>query len=64
MKSYGEIDPDEAPIVVLGCGHFLTAETLDGLMGMREVYMVEASLLDSKTCLLELAQSIPCCSDC
>lgn len=30
LKSYKEIDPGETPIVVLACGHFFTAETLDG----------------------------------
>ena len=39
MKTYREIDVSESPIVVLGCGHFFTAETLDGIMGMRDVYV-------------------------
>jgi hypothetical protein len=38
MKTYSEINIDETPIVVLGCGHFFTAESLDGLVGMSEVY--------------------------
>jgi hypothetical protein len=37
MKTYKEIDLAETPIIALGCGHFLTAEILDGLMGMEEV---------------------------
>ena len=41
IKTYGEINPDEAPIVVLGYGHLFTAETLDGLMGMGEVYLMD-----------------------
>ncbi|XMA08199.1 hypothetical protein WAI453_000990 [Rhynchosporium graminicola] len=36
MKSYNDIDLDETPIVVLICGHFFTAETLDGMIGMSE----------------------------
>ena len=66
MKSYGEIDPDEALIVVLGCGHFFTAETLDGLMGMREVYMVDGygEFIGLKDVFAELAQLIPRCPDC
>jgi len=66
MKSYEEIDPDEAPIVVLECSHFFTAETLDGLMGMREVYMVDGygEFIGLKDVSAELAQSIPCCPDC
>ncbi|KAJ2975951.1 hypothetical protein NQ176_g5227 [Zarea fungicola] len=39
MKMYAEIDIDQSPIVVLGCGHFFTAETLDGMMGMSTVYL-------------------------
>jgi hypothetical protein len=38
MKEYSEIDLDESPIVVLSCGHFFTAETLDGITGIAEVY--------------------------
>jgi hypothetical protein len=41
MRSYGEIDVDETPVVVLGCGHFFTEESLDGLLGMSEVYEVD-----------------------
>ncbi|KAH6720036.1 hypothetical protein BKA61DRAFT_569718 [Leptodontidium sp. MPI-SDFR-AT-0119] len=41
MKSHNEIDLDESPIVVLGCGYFLTAETLDGMIGMAEVYDID-----------------------
>jgi hypothetical protein len=66
MKTYGEIDPDETPIVVLGCGHFFTSETLDGLMGMEEVYMVDANgdFTGLKDISTELARSIPRCPDC
>jgi hypothetical protein len=41
MKSYNEIDVDETPIVVLGCGHFFTAETLDGHVGIGTVYAID-----------------------
>jgi hypothetical protein len=66
MKTYGEINPDEAPIVVLGCGHFFTAETLDGLMGMGEVYLVDANgeFTGLKDVSSELSRSIPRCPDC
>jgi hypothetical protein len=30
FKDYGEIDLEETPVVSLDCGHFFTAETLDG----------------------------------
>jgi len=33
LKEYSEIDPDETPVVALACGHFFTAETLDGTSG-------------------------------
>ena len=66
MKTYGEIDPDEAPIVVLGCGHFFTAETLDGLMGMGEVYLADGNgeFTGLKDVSTELSRSIPRCPDC
>jgi hypothetical protein len=38
MKTYEEIDLDKTPIVILGCGHFFIAETLDGHIRMTEVY--------------------------
>ena len=31
FKEYWEIDLDETPIIALACGHFFTAETLDGM---------------------------------
>jgi hypothetical protein len=66
MKSYGEIDVDETPIIVLGCGHFFTAESLDGLMGMSEVYEVNRYMefTGLKDVSVALAQAIPCCPDC
>jgi hypothetical protein len=66
MKTYGELNPDEAPIVVLGCGHFFTAETLDGLMGMEDIYIVDGNgeFTGLKDVSAELAQSIPRCPDC
>ena len=56
---------DEEPIVVLACGHFFTASTLDGLVGMSDVYVqgVEGDF----TALIEnseLASTIPRCPDC
>jgi hypothetical protein len=30
FKEYAEINLDETPVVALACGHFFTAETLDG----------------------------------
>ncbi|KAH9881757.1 hypothetical protein J1614_000928 [Plenodomus biglobosus] len=31
FKTYSEIDIDKSPVVALACGHFFTAETLDGM---------------------------------
>lgn len=66
MKTFSEIDVNETPIVVLGCGHFFTAETLDGHMGMAEVYTQDAygvytGLQDVSAML---AGSVPRCPDC
>ena len=66
MKSYGEINLEDSPIIVLGCGHFFTAETLDGLMGMADVYEQDGSgaytgLRDASH---SLAQAVPRCPDC
>ena len=65
FKTYEEIDLDETPIIVLGCGHFFTAETLDGLVGMHEVYTTDRTgryngLKDSTA----LATAVPSCPDC
>ena len=66
MKTFSEIDVNETPIVVLGCGHFFTAETLDGHIGMAEVYVQDASGV--YTGLQEvsamLAGPVPRCPDC
>jgi hypothetical protein len=66
MKSYKEIDLTESPIVVLGCGHFFTAETLDGLMGMAEVYIEDGhgKLVGLKDLSCALAGPVPRCPDC
>jgi len=64
FKSYKDINLDESPIVVLGCGHFFTAESLDGLARLGDVYTTDASgefngLRDIPDFL-----NIPCCPDC
>jgi hypothetical protein len=66
MKTYREIDVNETPIVVLGCGHFFTAETLDGHMGMTEVYTVDeyGGFTGLQDVSAVLARSIPRCPDC
>lgn len=67
FKEYSEIDVNETPIVVLGCGHFFTGETLDGLVDISEVYsMSNTGELVALRDLSKLASSssVPCCPDC
>lgn len=66
MKSYGEINLEDSPIIVLGCGHFFTAETLDGLMGMGEVYKQDerGAFTGLRDTSLSLAKAVPRCPDC
>jgi len=66
MKTYGEITLEESPIVVLGCGHFFTAESLDGMVGMSDVYEYnrDGDLVGLKDVSAELARAIPKCPDC
>jgi hypothetical protein len=66
MSRYAEIDLDETPIVALGCGHFFTTETLDGHVGLKDVYQVDektgrfVGLVDNA----ELSAAIPQCPSC
>lgn len=66
MKSYNYIDPDETPIVVLGCGHLFTAESLDGHIGMPEVNEQDGNgeLTSLQDISAALALLIPRCPDC
>lgn len=66
LKSYSEILIDESPIVVLSCGHFFTAETLDGHMGMTEVYVQDSKgeFFSLRENLGVLAGGVPKCPDC
>jgi hypothetical protein len=66
MKTYGEININETPIVVLGCGHFFTAESLDGLVGMSEVYTANmfGDFVGLANISSSLATKIPQCPDC
>jgi hypothetical protein len=65
FKSYSEIDLSEGPIVVLGCSHFFTAETLDGHIGMHAAYQTDETggyIALSRSS--SLSQFIPRCPDC
>lgn len=65
FKSYSEIDTDENPIVVLSCGHFFTAETLDGHVGMNDVYQMDyTGEYVSLNRPAALSQFVPRCPDC
>ncbi len=66
MKVYGEIDLNETPIVILGCGHFLTAESLDGHIGIADVYKqaIDGEFTALRDVSNSLARSIPRCPDC
>ncbi|KAF2856036.1 hypothetical protein T440DRAFT_96542 [Plenodomus tracheiphilus IPT5] len=63
---YADLDLDDSPIVVLGCGHFFTTETLDGLVSLKDVYTHDPmtgkyeSLIENA----ELAPSVPQCPRC
>ncbi|RAK85590.1 hypothetical protein BO79DRAFT_272852 [Aspergillus costaricaensis CBS 115574] len=43
LKAYKDVDIDQDPLVFLSCGHFYTASSLDGIMGMSEHYEMESS---------------------
>ncbi|KAF4989662.1 hypothetical protein FGRMN_8976 [Fusarium graminum] len=66
FKSYAEVNLDESPIVVLGCGHFFTGETLDGLVGLDEVYTRDkvGNFNELKDISGSLSRNVPFCPDC
>ncbi|KAF1968342.1 hypothetical protein BU23DRAFT_592152 [Bimuria novae-zelandiae CBS 107.79] len=67
FKPYAEIDLNDTPIVVLGCGHFFTAETLDGLAGLLDVYEVDGrtgEISGLKDLSGQLSLKIPTCPHC
>lgn len=56
MKKYAEIDPNETPTIILGCGHCLTAGSLDGHTGMADVY--KQALNGECTALKDMSTSL------
>ncbi|PYH91620.1 P-loop containing nucleoside triphosphate hydrolase protein [Aspergillus ellipticus CBS 707.79] len=42
-EAYREINLDENPCIFPRCGHFLTMESMDGQMGMKEHYKLDAA---------------------
>lgn len=65
-KPYREVDLDENPIVLLGCGHFFTGRSLDSLLGMGEVYLMTnlGQFLGLKDFSGSFSKNVPCCPDC
>ncbi len=66
FKTYGEIEVDETPIVVLGCGHFFITESLDGYVGMSEVYVEDDSgrIIGLRDASGMMDTGVPSCPDC
>ncbi|KAM0233116.1 hypothetical protein ACHAP5_010505 [Fusarium lateritium] len=65
-RPYQEVNLDENPIVVLGCGHFFTGKVLDGLVGLDEVYFQDqdgqfAGLKDISS---SFSVNLPFCPEC
>lgn len=65
-KTYAEINLNETPIIVLGCGHFFTSESVDGLVGLDEVYTrdKDGKFNGLRDVSSALASAIPSCPDC
>ncbi|ENH64000.1 NFX1-type zinc finger-containing protein 1 [Fusarium oxysporum f. sp. cubense race 1] len=61
-----KVDLDENPIVLLGCGHFFTGRSLDSLLGMGEVYLMNnhGQFLGLKDFSGSFSKNVPCCPDC
>ncbi|KAI6373349.1 hypothetical protein MCOR31_003262 [Pyricularia oryzae] len=66
FKTYAEIDVDATPVVVLSCGHIFTAESLDGHVGMHDVYVVnrKGEYTGVKGISSDLAKPVPGCPEC
>ncbi|KAI5305889.1 hypothetical protein KEM56_002975 [Ascosphaera pollenicola] len=67
FRTYNEIDVDRTPIVALGCGHFFTAETLDGHFGITDHYTMtlDGKIIGIKRRLgAAISQQVPRCPDC
>ncbi|KAJ6113799.1 hypothetical protein N7523_007116 [Penicillium sp. IBT 18751x] len=65
-KTYSEINLDESPIIVLGCGHFFTSESVDGMVGLDEVYTrdKDGKFDGLRDVSASLASAVPSCPDC
>jgi hypothetical protein len=66
FKAYSEVDLNDSPIIALGCGHFFTGETLDGMIALSVVYTTDKSgnydgFQDGSS---NLTTPIPSCPEC
>jgi hypothetical protein len=66
FKNYNEVDVDESPVIILNCGHLFTAESLDGMVGLTNVYNIDqlGNISGPKDFPGELAEKVPQCPDC
>lgn len=66
FKTFSEIDPKKDPIVLLGYGHFFNGQTLDGAVGMKDVYTTDekGNFTGLRDTSAELAVSVPSCPTC
>jgi len=64
FKTYKEIDLDETPIVVIDCGHFFTAESVDRLVSMGQVYQADGEGRYTGLSKPSEMLAVPCCPDC
>jgi hypothetical protein len=66
FEKYSDIDLDSTPIVVLACGHFFTAESLDGVVSLGESYEIdkEGNFTGFRDISSIQNQDIPRCPNC
>lgn len=65
FNEYKDIDLDDTPVIVLNCGHFFTAESLDGMVGMSKVYVSDPRTgAFTDICVSPEKVTVPRCPDC
>ncbi|KAK3613011.1 hypothetical protein LTR22_028347, partial [Elasticomyces elasticus] len=66
FKEYAQINLEETPVVALSCGHFFTTETLDGLIGLNDVYEIDPNgkIIGLGNNSSEVSLAIPMCPQC
>ncbi|PIA82403.1 hypothetical protein CB0940_12247 [Cercospora beticola] len=66
FKEYAKINLEETPVVALSCGHFFTTETLDGLIGLNNVYEIgpNGNVIGLGDTSSKLSPAIPKCPHC